>query len=142
VKRVLLIEDDGAFRRTLKVILEQEGYAVFEAVDAREGVQMFALLSPDCIITDIHVPCASGNYLLAEIKSFDPQAIVIVISGDLEQLKTSERFGADAIFCKPFKPEELIQTLGRFLEDRLKKEVEAGGKNRQDPPRQVQPLSS
>ena len=114
MKTVLVVEDDRAFRRSLRLILEGRGFKVIEAINGNEGIQAFAIGYPDFVITDLNLPFLPGTGLVSEIKAFNPRAVVIAVSGDAEKLETARALGADAIFCKPFQPEELFATLDRF----------------------------
>ena len=125
VKTVLVVEDDRGFRKTLKVILEQGGFKVIEAINGREGIQAFALVYPDFVITDINLPHITGDRLLSEIKAFNPASIIIAVSGDSAKLQTARQLGADAVFCKPFDPDLLLETLGRYSNSKPVSEAEA-----------------
>ncbi len=111
VPRILLAEDDAELRRVLSWSLRQDGFRVTEAED---GGQLLAQLasaltlergfSYDLIISDIRMPGVTGMEVLAGLKSFNdsPPVVLITAFGDEATHAEAERFGAAAVFDKPF----------------------------------------
>lgn len=61
-KKVLVIDDDVDFRKSVKPILEVEGYEVLEAASGREGLKMLLAHSPDLILLDVMMETLEEGY--------------------------------------------------------------------------------
>lgn len=121
---ILVIDDDPLVRKTLRVILEDEGYSVRCAKDGRDGLAAFREGPPDLVITDIIMPEQEGLETIMAIRSAWPEGAIIAISGGgriqyADILHAAKRLGADAILAKPFEPHELIATVKSCWQERL-----------------------
>ena len=68
--RILIIDDDADFRASLAEVLESEGYRIFVAVSAREGLAKIASEPPDLIILDIIMEYDSAGYEVNQAVKF------------------------------------------------------------------------
>jgi len=111
--RILLAEDDAAFRRLLASILEAEGYEVIEAED---GVALLANIEstraradPFLVVADVRMPGLGGLDVLAILRCADWKTPVILITafGDEATHAEGRDLGAIAVFDKPFRIEQL-----------------------------------
>jgi CheY-like chemotaxis protein len=122
---VLLIEDDPDLRAALAESLRAAGYAVREAADGSQVVGRWPtvptdwgdLLDADLIITDQRMPGASGIEVLSDLRRRDWETQVVIISAfvDEELRRAAYRLGALAVFSKPLRLEELIDTVARAV---------------------------
>ena len=101
-------------------ILEQAGYAVGQAANAREAVSLFDNQRPDLVITDIFMPEGDGFEMMTEIRHRSPHLPVIVMSGGamtpgLNFLELANRLGAAVILSKPFRRGQLLDAVSRAL---------------------------
>ena len=78
--KVLIIDDEAGVRRTLSMILEDEGYQVISASDGREGIERALQDEPDLILCDIRMPRMDGLEFLEEYRKKNGQALVITIT--------------------------------------------------------------
>ena len=121
-RRVLLVEDEPQVRALIASYLNKEGFAVTEAGDVIGGVRSLHE-EFDVVVTDIRLPGASGNELVAAVKARWPATQVIVITGlqDAQVAAEALNAGADRYLFKPFGMPELrahlADSLGR--RDRL-----------------------
>ncbi len=118
-RRVLLVEDEDQVRRLIATFLTREGFSVTEGRDVSEGVR--ALREEyDVVVTDIRLPGASGNDLVAAVKSRWPATQVVVITGlqDAQVAAEALNAGADHYLFKPFGMPELRSHLVEALERR------------------------
>ena len=118
VERILIIDDDGQFRRILRRILEQAGYEVMEAYDGRESIERFSEMPADLVITDIVMPVKEGVETILEIKAAHPEVKFIAVSGggwqafeiDFDMART---LGVRTL-KKPFRQKDLLQIIEEF----------------------------
>jgi DNA-binding NarL/FixJ family response regulator len=121
VFKTLLVEDNAAFRQSLKEILNTQfpSMIIEEAADADEAMQKVVTLLPHLIFMDIKLPGGNGLDLTKKIKKNYPGiSIVILTSYDfLEYRQAASQYGADRFLSKGSVTRELIVGLVQsFLE--------------------------
>ncbi|MDY0384675.1 putative bifunctional diguanylate cyclase/phosphodiesterase [Trichlorobacter sp.] len=79
---VLIIDDDAALRRSIVAYLQDSGYQVHEAASGREGLQLFAKIKPDLVLTDLMMPELDGLGVVTAIRQTSPDTPVVIISGN------------------------------------------------------------
>ena len=77
--KVLVIDDEAGVRRTLSMILEDEGYQVITASDGKEGLDRALKEEPDLILCDIRMPRMDGLEFMKRMQSNDAYASIPVI---------------------------------------------------------------
>jgi CheY-like chemotaxis protein len=82
-EKVLLVEDEDAVRRVLRVMLEQHGYQVVEAATPAEALSIFDRHLHDIrlLVTDVVMPGMDGPALAQRLVSLQPRLVVLFISG-------------------------------------------------------------
>jgi two-component system, OmpR family, KDP operon response regulator KdpE len=118
--KLLVIEDDAAIRRLLRVTLERAGHAVAEASTAREALSLLPIEKPQVVLLDLGLPDRDGLELVQMIKS-QAQATLIVVSAreSTEEKVAALDLGADDYLTKPFDTEELLARVRAGLRHRL-----------------------
>lgn len=123
-RRLLLADDDEAFRGELAESLRQAGFAVTEC---RHGVDLIrhlkCLRDPatpddfDMIITDIRMPGVTGMSILEGLRdrANAPPIILITGFGDQETRSQAKRLGAVAVLDKPFEITDLLSKIQETL---------------------------
>ena len=117
--KVLVIEDDLAFRDLLRLHLRQAGHAVQVAADPEEGLRSLIDTPPEVILLDLDLPYLNGFEVLQALRS-DPvsQKIpVIIVTGNADE-EVNDRcraIGIQGFLTKPFKAEHLLQTIAKAL---------------------------
>lgn len=110
--KVLVIDDDRTIRMLLKLILNKAGHIVLEAFDAKTGLSVAEIESPDLILLDLMLPDINGLNLLNVIKSNEwlKKIPIIVLTGstDQENKLVALRSGAVDFITKPFLHEEVL----------------------------------
>jgi len=125
-EQILVVDDDEVIRWTLREALQSWGFATVEAGLAAEAVKQFQAELPAAVLLDIDLPDGSGLDVLREIKREHPEAIVIMITGNVQIDNTISalRGGAYDFIAKPISLEELRVTLRNAIETRhLRREV-------------------
>ncbi len=116
--RLLIVDDDESLRWVTQVQLQQSGYEVKAACDAKEALQVLQDSTPDLVITDMKMPGMSGLDLLKKIRTAYPEVIVIVATafGTVETAVEAMKAGAFDYITKPVNIDELRLTVERGLE--------------------------
>ena len=86
---------------------------VAEAENGEIGVEKYKELRPDLVTMDITMPQANGIEALKKIREFDDKAKVVMISamGQEVMVKEAILYGAKSFIVKPYKEEQVIETL-------------------------------
>lgn len=105
---VMLVEDDPLTRRVVAAGFK-ENYALITAENAHEAVANYLMYAPDIVFLDIGLPDASGFSVLQQLMKSDPDAYVVMFSGNsyLDNVTSALSAGAAGFVAKPFKKEKL-----------------------------------
>ena len=118
--RILIVEDEGTLRESLKRVLSREGYVV-DAVDSSESaIAVIAQKAFDLVVTDIILPGISGMELLKKCRQKNSTLIVIIITAyaTIESAIEAIRAGAFEYLVKPIIHEELKAVIEKALAGR------------------------
>jgi nitrogen-specific signal transduction histidine kinase/ActR/RegA family two-component response regulator len=118
---ILLVEDEPQVRAMESCILADQGYAILQAANGEEALQVCQANQDQDIqllITDMVMPRMSGDELITELSSRRPEIKFLVVSGYAENtLERSVVARSDVHFMqKPFKPMELAETVRDILD--------------------------
>ncbi len=119
--KILLVEDNHAFRQSLTEIIQMEfpSVAVEEAPDATEAVRKVEVFLPNLIFMDIKLPDGNGLDLTKKIKTERPEMSVIVLTSYdfLEYRQAAMKYGADQFLSKSsVTRDQIIALVKSFLE--------------------------
>ena len=116
VQKLLFIEDDDHIRTALRLALEDEGYAITEAVDGITGLKAFDLEPIDLVLLDLRLPDLSGFEVcrLLRAKSLVP-IIIVTAQTDTHDLVAGLEAGADDYVTKPVIAKELAARIRAAL---------------------------
>jgi DNA-binding NtrC family response regulator len=108
-KSILLIDDDPLLLSSLAQFFERRGWNVGCALDGRTGVEMYERDAPDLVLTDLEMPGLSGLQVVDVLRSHDPDAIVLLLTGhgDIATAVEALRLGAENFLTKPVDFEHL-----------------------------------
>jgi len=115
--RILVVDDDLSMREFLELMLTREGYEVSLAPSGQAALDMAGETPFDLVITDIRMKHIDGLEVLKQIKSMNPETVVILISAfaTAETAVIAMNEGAFDFFPKPFQVEELKAVISRAL---------------------------
>ena len=121
VFKTLLVEDNIAFRQSLKEILSTEfpSMVLEETAEPDEAMEKVKTFVPHLIFMDIKLPGGSGLELTKEIKKTYPGVIVVILTSYdfLEYREVASRYGADRFLSKgSVGREDLVALVKSFLE--------------------------
>jgi len=120
---VMVIDDYENIRRTLRTILESEGYDVLDTPTAEEGLRALEEHGADCLLLDLKLPGMSGLDALTKLQANHPgetQVPVVVISGHgtVGDAVQATRLGAFDFLEKPLDRDRVVITLRNALKQR------------------------
>lgn len=111
---ILVVEDDAAIRRLVKMVLERAGYQVEQAADGLEAVLKLGVCEYDAVILDLMMPNLDGFVLMETFAENDPARLRrIIITSAASPVVIRERLkGAPFdILPKPFDIEDLLRVV-------------------------------
>lgn len=118
-KGILIVEDENEIRTLLALVLDAEGFTVYEA---RDGEEALAVLRNhdgrvDLMITDLGLPKLGGIELIEQVRA-SYRAMKIVGSSGYSRHSIREEVlnaGADAFLAKPFLTDEVVKFIRQLL---------------------------
>ena len=116
--KLLLIDDEAVILKVLSMSLRSDGYEVITAGNGIEGLELFEKALPPIVLTDIRMPGMDGLEVLRQVKRLQPEAEVIIITGDgdLDAAVQALQLGASDFINKPVRDEALAIALARAQE--------------------------
>ena len=114
--RLLLVDDDAAFRELLRTTFEVVDVEVEEAGSAEDALTAIRRRRPDAVVLDFRLPGMSGAELCRRVKA-DPATVdiaIVILSGSADETALVHDSGADAFLRKPFSPLELLDVVERL----------------------------
>ncbi|MEM2975054.1 MAG: response regulator [Candidatus Bathyarchaeia archaeon] len=120
--RILIVDDDENIRKVLTTILEEEGYKVDTAENAKKAIEKTKRNFYNLALIDIRLPDMEGIELLTKMKDTTPRMRKIIITGypTLQNAIEAVNRGADAYILKPFDMDKVLAT----IKEQLRKQME------------------
>ena len=120
-RRILIVEDDAALAKVLRVLLESVGYEVATVACGITGVACAADSPPDLVILDLALPDINGFEVCRRLRQLtNPWSLPILMLTGLDKPADQLRgyaHGADAYLTKPCEPSELLNTISMLLSE-------------------------
>ena len=116
-KTILIVDDDVELSDGLRVVLERQGFRVFQARDGIQGKQMVYQQRPDLVILDMMMPRMGGYPVLEHFKGkADAPPIIMITANEGSRHKAyAEYLGVIDYIRKPFAMERLLEAVQRGL---------------------------
>ena len=122
-KIVMIVDDSATLRASVNFVLTDAGFEVVQAVDGLDGLEKLKEISikggkVDMIISDINMPNLDGIWFIKEVKKGDFKFVpILVLTTESENAKKMEgkAAGASGWLVKPFKPEQLLWVVKKFV---------------------------
>jgi len=124
--KVFLLDDDGLIVSVLSRALKKEGYEVYEETETDEVINKIKSWEPDLLLLDISMPGRDGIEILKEIRGWEIQTQVVMLTADdtAETAVKAMKLGAVDYLTKPFNTDEVKIVLSNIIEkENLKREV-------------------
>lgn len=118
-KKILIVDDVYSELQVMQNALEPLGAEIITAMDGLDAEKKIIELRPDAVVLDVLLPQKNGFQICRDIKSSpDTKDIPIILISSKNQ--DSDKFwgmkqGADEYMTKPFNPQELLETVARYL---------------------------
>lgn len=119
--RILLADDEESLREFLAIMLRREGYVVECAADGAQALSALREGGFDLVISDIKMPRASGFDVLAYVREYCPEVVVVMVTAfsSTEEAVEAMKLGAYDYITKPFKNEEIRLIIRNALERKV-----------------------
>jgi two-component system KDP operon response regulator KdpE len=112
VTSVVVIDDEPAICRALRINLSARSYTVTTAYDGTTGLALVARERPDVVIVDLGLPDMDGADVIRGIRGWSTAPIIVLSARDNEGIKVAALdAGADDYVTKPFGMDELLARL-------------------------------
>ncbi len=127
---ILLVDDEPGLREAVQAYLEDSGFTVRPASNAKEGWDLLQQETPDVLISDIMMPQVDGYAFLAQVREdirFKGLPVLFLTARGM----TTDRIqgynaGCDAYLSKPFDPEELVAVVTNLMGRRAAQTIADG----------------
>ena len=115
-KRIVVIDDDPSVREVTRAYLERDGYLVYLAATAGDGLATAERVKPGLIVLDLMLPDRAGEEVAREIRSRSDVPILMLTAKASEDERVGGlALGADDYLTKPFSPRELVARIRAVL---------------------------
>jgi DNA-binding NtrC family response regulator len=117
---VLIVDDLVSIHEMLEAVIQPTGFATSFATDGEKALVRYKADKFDLVLADIDMKPMDGITLLKQLKVYDPNAVVVIMTAyaSTESAVQALKFGAFDYLQKPFRVDELIATLRRGIEYR------------------------
>lgn len=128
--RVLLVDDEADYARTLAERMEMRDVGTRVALNGEEALQMVEAETPDVMVVDLRMPGMDGMEVLERVKREHPHVQVIILTGhgSAREEEEANRLGAFGYLQKPADTDNLVNTIRDAWQaalDVLKRPMEA-----------------
>jgi len=118
--KLLIVDDEPAFRKALRLPLAARGFDVAEAKSGEEALVLLAGRPVDVVLLDLNMPGLDGLETCRRIRRMFPATAIVMVSvcdGEKDQAQAKEA-GADDYVTKPFRLREMIARIHAVLDRR------------------------
>ncbi len=117
--RILILDDDQVFRRTLERALSSRGYQVWSAERPEDAIRLVSQVEFHCALIDMRMPGMNGLEVIRELKEIRPSIKNIILTGyaSIEDAVKTIKLGGYHYMTKPCNMEEIDRVLGEALKN-------------------------
>ncbi len=118
-QRVLICDDDPDIRELMRTVIEDAGYVVDDCGSAEDLLLAMQTVSPQMVVIDANLPGASGLRTASRLRAAGWSGRLLLVTADATAQMASAALlaGCDDCLAKPLSPEQLVETLDRWLLD-------------------------
>lgn len=123
MKRILIVDDEDAFRAIVKEILIDEEFSMAEASNGLNAIEIFKNNSFDAVLLDLRMPQMDGIKTMQKLKKIDSHVPIIILTafGDIPTAVEAVKQGAYDFITKPPEFDKLITIIKKAMEMRRPK---------------------
>ncbi len=123
-ERLLIVDDEEEISSLLAKRLAIENYSCVIANTSEEALHHFYKNQFALVICDVKMPQMDGLELLWKMKGFDPDLMMIMMTGypDIDVVINAMRIGARDFLVKPFDLDAMVSAVGRVLQGKRLRE--------------------
>jgi two-component system, OmpR family, KDP operon response regulator KdpE len=119
VAKVLVVDDDPALLRALRLGLQASGHDVTGTTNGVQGLSQIAVASPDVVVLDLGLPDIDGLEVCRRIRQWSTVPVIVLSATDTEDRKVAAfDIGADDYVTKPFGMSELAARIRTAIRHR------------------------
>ena len=119
MRKIMLVDDEEQLVSIMASVLQDEGFAVKQALSAEEALSEYISYSPDLVISDVKMASMDGFAMFERVKTLQHEKSVpfIFLTGLDDRLgqQRANSLGATAYVSKPFDVEELVEMVKRLV---------------------------
>ena len=117
--RILVIDDESAIRKFVRIGLTAQNCDVIEAESGAAGLRLVSARNPDLVVLDLGLPDTDGQDVIEAIRAVSAAPIIVlsVRAGEREKIEALDH-GASDYVTKPFSLGELAARIRALLRDR------------------------
>jgi DNA-binding response OmpR family regulator len=116
-KTVMIVDDEGDIRKTVKMILEKEGYKVLTAVNGDDCLKQLKKEKPNLILMDIMMPGTPVKEVVKQIKTTKIAYLSVVRTSEAEREQLLGQKNIVDFIQKPFDIKELVKRVKKLVGD-------------------------
>jgi CheY-like chemotaxis protein len=116
MKTALVVDDSPHNRAVLTSILRKKNLNVELAEDGQKALEKFSAVRPAVVFLDYILPKRNGVEVLREIRTSDPDVVVIMVTSisSADEVHAAHAAGANGYVLKPYSPEKIYTLLEKF----------------------------
>lgn len=120
--KIMIIDEPLTAQFLAKEFL-QKGHEVSQCSNGMEAIERYGKDLPQLIITELVLPYATGNEVIASVRKQQKTEVPIVVLSHLYDQQTinhTMELGASVFFTKPYSKKQLVQTIYQLLNNKTK----------------------
>ena len=116
---VIIIDDDNDVLDSLQELLESQGIEILgTADDGKKGAELYSIMRPNVVLLDLMMPNYDGFYGFKAIRKINPDAKIIITTGNPEQAEILQISFSDVeVLRKPYPIDVLINKINSMTKD-------------------------
>jgi DNA-binding response OmpR family regulator len=115
VKTILVVDDEPDIRKSVKLILEVNGYKVVTATDGDDCLRKLKTITPDLILLDIMMPGTPVDDIVKQIPNINIAFMSVVRISDARKRGLCMQENIVDFFQKPFNVSDLVERVSLIL---------------------------
>jgi CheY-like chemotaxis protein len=114
--KILVVDDEPAFREILREVLESKGYVVYEAGDGEQALTVMNKVFPDMAVVDLDMPKMNGIEFSKKVKAAHPRFPIVMVTAYAQFYSPAEILaaGIDAFLQKPIDMTTFLKAIERL----------------------------